>query len=320
MVAALLASAAAPGIAQHIVKTDGSSTVFPLAEALADEFQKKRGIKVALAISGTTAGLAKLCRGETDIAGASRPIAKAEMAACAKAGVEYYELPVAFDAITVVVNPKNDFVAQLTVAELKKMWEPAAESRVARWADVNPRWPDLPLRLFGPGRQSGTFDYFTEAVVGRPRASRADVTASEDDLVLVQGVARTPGALGYFGYAYYLENRHRLRAVPIVNDKGVAVDPSPEAVAAGRYRPLSRPVFLYANAASLTRAGARQFVEYSLANAARAAQDVGLMPLPAAAYELAAAHLRNGKKGTVFGGGSGLGVSVEELMRLEARL
>src|SRR5512145_2108887 len=255
-IAAAAALAAAPALAQQrIVKIDGSSTVFPVTEAVAEDFQKakKQQVKVTVGISGTGGGFKKFCRAETDISNASRPILKAEMAECAKAGVEYIELPVAFDALTVVINPKNTFIKQLTVAEMKKMWEPSAQGKVTRWNQVNSAWPDAPLKLFGPGADSGTFDYFTEAVVGKSKSSRGDFTASEDDNVLVQGVSRAKGALGYFGLAYYTENKDKLRAVPIVNDRGQPVEPSMEAVLKGTYTPLARPIFIYVNAKSLAK-------------------------------------------------------------------
>src|SRR4051812_48594966 len=200
LVAAAALVAAAPAFAQQqVVKVDGSSTVFPITEAVAEEFQKakKQRIKVTVGISGTGGGFKKFCRGDTDISDASRPILKAEMADCAKAGIEYFELPVAFDALTVVINPKNSFIKAFTVEELKKMWEPGAQGKVTRWNQINPAWPDAPLKLFGAGSDSGTFDYFTEAVVGKAKSSRGDYTASEDDNVLVQGVARDVNALGY---------------------------------------------------------------------------------------------------------------------------
>src|SRR5919109_2929253 len=249
---------------QKIVKIDGSSTVFPVTEAVAEDFQKskKQQVKVTVGISGTGGGFKKFCRGETDISNASRPILKAEMAECAKAGIEYYELPVAFDALTVVINPKNGFIKQLTIAEMRKMWEPAAQGKVTRWNQVNPQLPDQPMKLFGPGADSGTFDYFTEAVVGKSKSSRGDFTASEDDNVLVQGVSRDVNGLGYFGYAYYIENKDKLKAVPIVNEKGQAVAPSMEAVEKGTYTPLARPIFVYVNAKSLGKPEVREFVQY----------------------------------------------------------
>jgi phosphate transport system substrate-binding protein len=316
-------AAAAPAFAQQqVVKVDGSSTVYPITEAVAEEFQKakKQRVKVTVGISGTGGGFKKFCRGETDISDASRPILKAEMADCAKAGIEYYELPVAFDALTVVINPKNAFVKQLTIAEMKKMWEPAAQGKVMRWNQVNPQWPDQPMKLFGPGADSGTFDYFTEAVVGKSKSSRGDFTASEDDNVLVQGVARDVNGLGYFGFAYYVENKDKLKAVPIVNDKGQAVEPSMEAVEKGTYAPLSRPIFIYVNARSLGKPEVREFVEYYMKEGSKLAREVKYVPLPDAAYKTALEHVQKGKKGTVFGGVAEVGVTIEELLRREAKL
>src|SRR5687767_11194132 len=232
---------AAPATLAQIVKIDGSSTVYPVTEAVAEDFQKskKGAIKVTVGISGTGGGFKKFCRAETDISNASRPILKKEMEECRAAGIEYYELPVAFDALTVVINPKNNFIKALTVEELKKMWEPGAQGKVTRWNQVNPQWPDAPLKLFGAGSDSGTFDYFTEAVVGKSKSSRGDYTASEDDNVLVQGVSRDVNALGYFGYAYFAENKDKLKAVPIVEKAGKPpVYPSLETVINGTYQPL----------------------------------------------------------------------------------
>ena len=187
--------------AQPIVKIDGSSTVYPITEAVAEEFQKARrgAVRVTVGISGTGGGFKKFCRGETDISDASRPILEAEMKACKAAGIRYIELPVAYDALTIVVNPKNTWIKEFTVEELRRMWEPAAQGRITRWNQVNPAWPDAPLKLFGAGSDSGTFDYFTDAINGKEKSSRGDYTASEDDNVLVQGVARDVNAIGYFG-------------------------------------------------------------------------------------------------------------------------
>ena len=317
------ALAATPVFAQsQIVKIDGSSTVFPVTEAVAEDFQKakKQKVKVTVGISGTGGGFKKFCRGETDISNASRPILKAEMADCQKAGIEYFELPVAFDALTVVVNPKNTFIKQLTVAEMKKMWEPAAQGKVTRWSQVNPAWPDQPMKLFGPGADSGTFDYFTEAVVGKSKSSRGDFTASEDDNVLVTGVSRDVNGLGYFGYAYYIENKDKLKAVPIVNDKGQAVEPSMEAVLKGTYTPLARPIFIYVSAKSLARPEVKEFVEYYMTNGAALAKEVKYVPLPDSAYKTALQHVQKGKKGTVFGGVAEVGVTIDELLKREAKL
>jgi phosphate transport system substrate-binding protein len=312
---------AASAFAQDkIVKVDGSSTVYPITEAVAEEFQKakKNAIKVTVGISGTGGGFKKFCRGETDISDASRPILKKEMEDCKAAGVEYYELPVAFDALTVVVNPKNSFIKQLTIAEMKKMWEPAAQGKVTRWNQVNPAWPDEPMKLFGPGADSGTFDYFTEAIVGKAKSSRGDFTASEDDNVLVQGVSRDVNGLGYFGFAYYVENKDKLKAVPIVNEKGQAVAPSMEAVEKGSYSPLARPIFIYVNAKSLAKPEVREFTEYYMKNGAQLSKEVKYVPLPAKAYTQAWGHVVNGKKGTVFGGMAEVGITIEELLKRDA--
>ena len=315
--------AAAPAFAQQrVVKVDGSSTVFPITEAVAEEFQKakKSAVKVTVGISGTGGGFKKFCRGETDISDASRPILEKEMADCKAVGIEYYELPVAFDAITVVINPKNSFIKQLTVAELKKIWEPAAQGKVTRWKQVNAAWPDQPMKLFGPGADSGTFDYFTEATVGKAKSSRGDFTASEDDNVLVQGVARDVNALGYFGFSYYVENKDKLKAVPIVNDKGQAVAPSFDAVVKGTYQPLSRPIFIYVNAKSLGKPEVKEFVQFYLEQGAKLSQEVKYVPLPAHAYKTAWDHVLKNKKGTVFGGTAEVGITIEELLKREAKL
>jgi len=313
--------AAAPAYAQ-IVKIDGSSTVFPITEAVAEEFQKAKQnkVKVTVGISGTGGGFKKFCRGETDVSDASRPILKKEMEDCKAAGIEYFELPVAFDALTVVINPKNSFIKQLTIAEMKKMWEPAAQGKVTRWNQVNPAWPDQPMKLFGPGADSGTFDYFTEAVVGKAKSSRGDFTASEDDNVLVQGVARDVNALGYFGYAYYVENKDKLKAVPIVNNKGQPVLPSLEAVIKGTYQPLSRPIFIYVNAKSLGKPEVKEFVEFYLTHGAELSQEVKYVPLPTHAYKTAWDHVLKNKKGSVFGGTAEVGITIEELLKREAKL
>jgi phosphate transport system substrate-binding protein len=318
LLAATVATAAAP-----IVKLDGSSTVYPISEAVAEDYQKskKGAVKVTVGISGTGGGFKKFCRNEIDIANASRPILKKEMEECAKEGVKYIELPVAFDALTVVVNPKNDFVKQMTVAELKTLWEPAAQGKVKTWKDVNPAWPNEPVKLFGAGSDSGTFDYFTEAIVGKAKSSRGDYTASEDDNVLVQGVQRDKFALGYFGFAYYTENQAKLKAVPIVAKAGAAaVAPSMEAVIKGTYQPLARPIFIYVNAKSLEKPEIKEFVAYYMTNGAKLAREVKYVPLPAESYKLSQEHVNKMKLGTVFGGVAEVGVTIEELLRREAKL
>ena len=311
------AFASASVFAQALVKIDGSSTVYPITEAVAEEFQKskKNTVRVTVGISGTGGGFKKFCRGETDISDASRPILKKEMDDCAKAGIKYVELPVAFDALTVVVNPKITFIKQLTVAELKMMWEPSAQGKITKWNQINPAWPDAPLKLFGPGADSGTFDYFTEAVNGKSKSSRGDFTASEDDNVLVQGVSRDNNALGYFGFAYYDENKGKLRAVPIVNPKGKAVTPSIDAVMAGEYEPLARPIFIYVSAKAIDRPEVKEFVEFYLKHGGKLAKDVKYVPLGDADYKHALDNFSKKKTGTGFGGVAEVGVKVSDLLK-----
>lgn len=308
--------------AAQIVKIDGSSTVYPITEAVAEEFQKakKNVVKVTVGISGTGGGFKKFCRGEIDISDASRPILKKEMDDCRAAGIQYLEMPVAFDALTVVINPKNAFIKQLTVAELKKMWEPAAQGKITRWNQVNPAWPDAPLKLFGAGADSGTFDYFTEAVTGKAKSSRGDFTASEDDNVLVQGVSRDANALGFFGFAYYVENKDKLRAVPIVNPNGQPVEPSMDAVLKGTYNPLARPIFIYVNAKSLGKPEVREFVEYYMKHGAKLSREVKYVPLPERAYAHNLEMLGKMTLGTKFGGENKVGLTIDELLKLEAKL
>ncbi len=324
IVAACAAAMSSLALAQGaLVKIDGSSTVYPVTEAVAEEFQKaeKNAIKVTVGISGTGGGFKKFCRGEIDISDASRPILKAEMEDCAKAGITYYELPVAYDALTVVVNPKNTFIKSMTVAELKMLWEPAAQGKITKWNQVNPEWPDAPVKLFGAGSDSGTFDYFTEAIVGKSKSSRGDFTASEDDNVLVQGVARDVNAIGYFGFAYYVENQGKLKAVPIVAKPGsAAVGPSMEAVNNGTYQPLSRPIFIYVNSKSMDKPEVAKFVEYYMTHGAKLSKEVKYIPLPAMAYTLNKEHLAKKKLGSVFGGVSEVGVKIEDLMKREAKI
>lgn len=322
---ALAAVAASAALAQGaLVKVDGSSTVYPVSEAVAEEFQKaeKGATKVTVGISGTGGGFKKFCRGDTDISNASRPILKSEMEDCAKAGIQYYELPVAFDALTVVVNPKNTFLDKgITVEQLKRIWEPGAQGKVTKWSQIDPSWPSADIKLFGAGADSGTFDYFTEAIVGKAKASRGDYTASEDDNVLVQGVQRDANAIGYFGYSYYAENQGKLKAVPIIEKSGKAgVLPSMATVLDGTYQPLSRPIFIYVNAKAYDRPEVKKFVDFYLTHGASLAREVKYVPLPEKAYTLNREHLAKGKKGTVFGGVAEVGVRIDDLLAREARL
>ncbi|HPV31678.1 MAG: protein sphX [Methylotenera sp.] len=300
--------------ADKVIKIDGSSTVYPVTEAVAEEFQIATKNKVTVGESGTGAGFKKFCRGETDISNASRPIAQKEMDACKEAGIQFIELPIAFDALTVVVNSKNDWVKSLSVEELKKMWEP--KSSVKNWKQVNAAYPDKALALFGPGTASGTFDYFTEAINGKSKASRTDYTPSEDDNVLVQGVSGNTGGLAYFGYAYYEENKDKLRAIPISAKAGSpAVMPSPEAVKDGTYQPLARPIFIYVNATSAAfKPEVKAFVNYYLEHAPTLVKEVKYVPLTTEDYAAVKEHFKALKPGTGFGGKNEVGIKVKDLI------
>jgi phosphate transport system substrate-binding protein len=308
------------GAAQaQTVKIDGSSTVFPVTEAVAEEYQKaNKGQKVTVGISGTGGGFKKFCRGETDVQNASRPITANEMKDCKAAGVQYIELPVAFDALTVVVNKDNP-LKEISIDDLKKMWEPAAQGKIMRWNDVNPAFPNEPLMLFGAGADSGTFDYFTEAVTGKSKSSRGDFTASEDDNVIVQGVSRNKNSLGFFGYAYYEENKDKIKGLPISWKGGKAVSPNAEHVLDGTYQPLSRPIFIYVNAKSMAKPEVKAFAEYYMKQAPKLVKEVKYVPLPAKAYEYNLAALQKGQVGTKMGGENKVGLTVEQLMALEAK-
>jgi phosphate transport system substrate-binding protein len=316
-----LAHAPMPAQAAERIAIDGSSTVFPVTEAVAEEFQgKEKGqVRVTVGISGTGGGFKKFCRGETDISDASRPILKEEMEACKAAGIEYYELPIAYDAITVAVSPTNDWVSEITVEDLKKIWEPEAQGKILRWNQVRPEWPDEPLMLFGAGADSGTFDYFTEAITGKAKASRGDFTGSEDDNVLVQGIENNKNALGYIPYAYYQPHKERMKALAIVPKAGSpGVLPSMEGVKSGTYQPLSRPLFLYVSAKSAERPAVQRFVEFILAEGPALIEEVGYLPLPDSAYEMVRKRFQEKKAGTVFGGVPEVGLPVEELLSREA--
>jgi phosphate transport system substrate-binding protein len=301
------------GEGSQVITADGSSTVFPVTEAVAEEFQKANpGTRVTVGRSGTGGGFQKFCRNETDISNASRPIRSPEPERCQQAGVEFIELPVAYDGLAVVVNPRNTWVQSMTVAELKKLWEPAAQGKILRWNQVRPDWPDQEIHLFGAGVDSGTFDYFTEVVVGKSTQSRGDYTSSEDDNVIVQGVSGDQYALGYFGYAYYEENKDKLRIVPVDNGKG-PIAPSPETVANGTYTPLSRPIFIYVKAKALERPEVRGFVDFYLAKGAALIREVGYVPLTDAEYGLVRKRLTERKVGTMFGG-TGSHATLSELL------
>lgn len=302
------------------VLVDGSSTVFPISEAMAEEFQKASpNVRVTVGSSGTGGGFKKFCNGETDVTGASRPIKPSEVELCQKGGVEYVELPIAFDGLSVVVNPKNNFVDCLTVQELKTMWEPAAQGKVTNWNQLRPKFPDARLGLYGAGTDSGTYDYFTAAIVGEEGESRGDYTASEDDNTLVQGVASDQNGLGFFGYAYYEQNKDRLKLIGIDNGQG-CVQPSPETIANGTYQPLSRPEFIYVKKSALQRPEVRAFVDFYLAaENKQLVEQVGYVPLPDTTLEAVEARLEKGTTGSVFEGeGSTIGVKLEDLLKKES--
>jgi phosphate transport system substrate-binding protein len=318
---AVLGASATAQTQAPLVRIDGSSTVFPVTEAVAEEFQKSKrnAVRVTVGVSGTGGGFRKFCRGESDVQNASRPITKNEIAECQKNGVSFIEMPVAYDALSVVVNPRNEWLREISIDELKKMWEPAAQGKIMRWNQVNPAWPDRAIKLFGAGTDSGTFDYFTEAVNGRSKASRGDFTASEDDNVLVQGVSRDVDAIGFFGLAYFAENRDKLKGLPISWKGGRAVAPTAETVINGTYQPLSRPIFIYVNANSAKRAEVREFTEFYNRNASKLVSEVKYVPLPAVAYNYNLDALAKGRVGTKFGGENLVGVTIEQLMKMEAK-
>lgn len=311
--------AAASAKAELKIKVDGSSTVYPITEATGEEFRKQRtDVAVEVVVSGTGGGFAKFCRGETDISNASRPISKKEMAACREAGIDYLEIPVGYDALTVVVNKKNDAINSLTPAQLKKLWEPAAKGKIVNWNQLDPNFPDLKLRLYGPGGNSGTFDYFTEAVVGKSKQSRDDYIASEDDYLIVRGVTRNPGAVGYFGYAYYLANQRKLKAVAIDSGKGPVL-PSRQTVENGTYAPLSRPIFIYLSNKALERPEVRAYADFYLKNAPRIVAAQNYVPLPASIYTINARIVQERRTGTVYGGEEAHGIGLEELLKRPPR-
>ena len=297
-----------------ILKIDGSSTVFPITEAMAEEFQNESGeFRVTVGISGTGGGFKKFCNREVHITNASRPIKPVEVDACAREGVEYIELPVAFDGLSVIVHPDNDWVDFLTPEELKEIWKPG--STVKNWSDVRPGWPDHRIVLAGADTDSGTFDYFTKAIVGEEGASRPDYTASADDNVLVEAVAREKYGLGYMGFAYYTENTERLKLVPV--DPGTGpVAPSIESISKGSYAPLSRPLFIYVNSQDVQRPEVREFVRYYLSESnSHLLRDVGYVEFPREVYELVQRRFEAGVTGSMFGGeGSRIGVSITDLL------
>lgn len=299
------------------IAIDGSSTVFPISEAVAEEFQKQYpNVKVTVGISGTGGGFKKFLNREIDISDASRPIKPSEQELADKNGVTYIELPVAFDGLSVLVNPQNDWVDYLTVEELKKIWEPG--SKVKRWSDVRPNWPNAEIKLFGAGHDSGTFDYFTEAINGKEGAARADFMASEDDNVLVTGIAGDKYALGFFGYAYYEENADKLKLVPIDAGSG-PVAPSAQTIMDGTYKPLSRPIFIYVRSDVADRPEIQEFIRFYLTNAKNLVGEVGYIPLTDELYDLALKRFEERVTGSIFAGkGSQVGVRLDDLLKAES--
>lgn len=297
------------------VLVDGSSTVAPITSAVAEEFAKVApGVRVPVGISGTGGGFEKFCNGETDISDASRPIKESETALCAENGVEYIELPVAFDGLAVLVNPQNDWAACLTVDELRMIWEPAAEGEITNWNQVRSDFPDAPLNLYGAGTDSGTYDYFTEAINGEEGASRGDFLPSEDDNVLVQGIAGDMNAIGFFGLAYYEQNRDKLKLVGVDDGDG-CVEPNTETVSGGTYQPLSRPIFIYVSTASAGRPEVDAFIDFYLQNAGELSAEVGYISLGNEIYSLAQQRYDNRVTGSIFEGlGSTVGVSLQDLL------
>lgn len=316
-------SSSKPGMLSGKIIVDGSSTVLPISEAMAEEFQKLHpNVTVAVGNSGTGGGFKKFANGEIDITGASRPIREEEDKACKQNGIEYIEIPIAYDALAVVVNPKNNWCDSLTVSELEKIWAPESRNKITSWSQVRSGFPNKPLRLFGPGTDSGTFDYFTAAVVGKEKASRPDYTASEDDNILVQGVASNEGGLGYFGVAYYIENRDRLKAVAIDDENpsngAGAFLPTAENVLNGTYQPLARPLFLYVSLKALERPEVREFVLFCLNQAPTLTRETGYIPLPDKLYALSRERVERRITGSAFGAHSSqVGVKLEDLYKVE---
>ena len=301
------------------IEIDGSSTVYPITQAIAASYNaEKANTELKVSFSGTGGGFKKFCAGNTQINNASRPISQAEMKACKDNGVAYIELPIAFDALTVVVNPANDWLESITVEELNKIWSPEAEAKITRWNQVSSLLPDKPLNLYAPGEASGTYDYFTEAIVGDSGASRTDYLKSEDDETLVQGVEQDPNALGYFGLAYYEANKDKMKAVAVDSGNG-AILPSRETVEAAEYQPLSRPLFIYVNSSAAQKNPAvKEFVETYLEKAPEVVSQVGYVPLPEDGYQLTEIHFQRGKVGTVFEGQSAFNLTIGELLRKQA--
>lgn len=303
-----------------VIAVDGSSTVFPISEAVAEEFKAQGKARVTVGMSGTGGGFKKFCKGEIAVTGASRPIKSEEVELCKGGSIDYIELPVAYDGLAIVVHPSADWVDHMTVEELKTLWAPEAQGKVAKWSDVRAGWPDDEIHLFGAGVDSGTYDYFTQAIVGKEHSSRGDYTSSEDDNVLVQGIASDKHALGFFGFAYYSENADKLKLVPIDDgkpDNGAGpIAPSIQTVNDGTYQPLSRPIFVYVSKAEADRPEVGSFIDFYLEKGPALVKEVGYIPMPDAAYELVRGRFKARTPGSLFGGkGSKVGVKIEDLLR-----
>ena len=314
-------SAARSGVARlhlPLIKIDGSSTVYPLSSLVAERYAdaSNGSFRVTVGISGTSGGFQKFCRGETDLQDASRPISAVELELCQRNGIQFLELPIGYDALSVVVSVNNTWVESLTLKELKAMWEPEAHMKTTSWNQIRGDWPAVPLRLFGAGPDSGTFDYFTEAVVGKAKASRVDYTGSEDDNVLVDGIAASRLALGYVPFAYLEPNRQRLKAVAIDAGNGPIL-PTKDTVVSGQYTPLSRPIFIYVNQRSAIDSAVRQFVEYYLSRAPQFVDQIGCVSFPTDAYASILSQFRKGKLGTIFAGKSPIGMTIEQFLSLQ---
>jgi phosphate transport system substrate-binding protein len=300
------------------IVADGSSTVYPITDAVAKAFRatgEAAKAEIEVKFAGTTAGFRRFCAGETDISNASRPILKTEMSTCVKNGVAFIELPIAFDALTIAVHPNNTWATDITVAELKTIWQKAAQGKVTRWNQVRPSYPNQPLNLFGAGADSGTFDYFNEVIVGSADDARADYVGSEDDAILVQGISKSEGALGYIPHAYFKQSQGAVKALPVDNGQG-AVLPDDANITNATYQPLSRPLFIYINSKAVqNKPELRAFVEFYLKNVPNLAETVGYLPLPAEGYRLAEIQFTRGKIGTAFQGVPEPNITVAEVLR-----
>jgi len=305
---------------KEVINIDGSSTVYPITKLAAEDFQKaRRGtVEVTIGVSGTGGGFKKFCGGKADILNASRPILQEEIDACREADIKYIELALAFDGIAVVINADNRDVMAMTAADLKKIWEPVAEKRVTKWCHAKPAWPETPLRLYAPGVSSGTFHYFTKAIVGKPGSSRRDFTPCENHDVVARRIAADKDGLGFLGYAYYVRNKRKL-GVALINGGNWFLLPSEHTVMSGTYQPLTRPIFIYVNKKSVDRPEVKEFVEFYLHNARRLVRQASYFPLPDIVYELVAERFRRGVTGTVFAGETKIGIRIEDLVKLIER-